>query len=185
MSAQTRRLLLALAVLVVLLLLVGAGPLPDASAPPDWLDRLALNTIRHVLPVIYWAGGIVILAGYEVLRWQRNDPETAAATWNRRLKLSLAVMLLLLAVGETVLKEWRLVGYAAAFLVFTGVIFAFGIALVTTYVAPVVRCWNGRCDVVPPPLTGGVLPTPPPQEPWDGVSERRSGKDRRKGARTA
>jgi hypothetical protein len=152
---------------------------PDPTSPPASWDRFARDWTRTVLPVLYWVGGVVMLAAYQILHWQRSTPESAAARWNRRKTLSLSITLLTLAVGQTVLRDWQAVGFAAAVTLLLGVLFALGVALTVTYVVPIVRCRGGRCVAETEPAdAGGVLPKPP--EVWDGNDRRVGPKDRRR-----
>lgn len=169
----------AVAVLGTALALGGVGPLPDESAPPAWLQGLAVDVIREIAPTLYWAGAIVLLGVWEVLRWQRRTPESQAARWLRVLVLSFALLFFMLACGRTVLRSWLQVGFAFGLAVTVLAIFGMGLALVVTYLVPVARCWNGGClEGELPRLEEGIVPSPK-MPVWDGITDRRKRERRR------
>lgn len=140
---------------IVALLVVGfaiyyigtiAASIPSFPPPPTWLDHAAQYVIDEILPLVYWLLFGISILDWDILRWQRKNPESPAARWNRRFYLVKAIFLwLVLSVGRTLLQEWRIVGYATGVLVvaLTGLILLgeFGY----TYLWPVWKCRGGRC----------------------------------------
>lgn len=145
--------LLVLALLIASTIAWGSPDPSHAPPPPDWLSRAAAEFIAQVAPILYWEMATVLLAVYEVLRWQRATNETSAARWYRRFQLSKALFWLTLAVGRTLLHEWLTVGFVVIVIYIFVTLNRMALAMITTYAVPLFRCRGGRCTrELPPPL---------------------------------
>lgn len=149
---------------------------PEPPPPPDWLNRFAADIVLWLAPKLYWDLFFTFLVFWGILNWQKLIGESPAARWNRRLYFAMWSLWLTLAVGRTVFQEWLTVGYALVVILIAIIANGAMIAAVVTYVVPLIRCRNGRCEVIAPPVDGVLLPDP---LVYRGP-ERRSGKERRK-----
>lgn len=144
--------------------------------PPQWAIDVSTVFLTHVATPLYVLLTVASFAVWGVLRWQRKPGETWAAKSFRAFVFAKGWLWFVLAITRWIGAAWRLPLYDVVILYILGTTIYVLVALVATYVVPVLR---GRG---PPPLEGSVIPESP--QDWDG-DERRHGPQDRRGPPTA